>query len=202
MLRNLLRTPPKWAWSGSGPKTLEQYRAAYKPTPRFLQAVERVLGHEGGYVFNPNDRGGETKWGISKRSYPQLHIPSLTREDAQAIYFWDFWRAVAGDAIACAGIAGRLFDLAVNSGPKTAAKLTQQALRYLGHPTKVDGIIGVNTLRDINVECRRRDHERDLAVAILMVRGRLFVNLTEKDPRQRTFSRGWARRLWTEMCVS
>jgi len=37
---------------------------------RFLKAVEMVLAHEGGYVNDPNDPGGETKYGISKRSYP------------------------------------------------------------------------------------------------------------------------------------
>lgn len=28
----------------------------------FLDLVDRVLSHEGGYVNDPNDPGGETKW--------------------------------------------------------------------------------------------------------------------------------------------
>ena len=46
----------------------------------FEAAVDRVLGHEGGYVNHPNDPGGETNWGISKRSYPNVDIKALTRE--------------------------------------------------------------------------------------------------------------------------
>jgi len=37
---------------------------------RFLRAVAVVLDHEGGYINDLRDPGGETKWGISKRSYP------------------------------------------------------------------------------------------------------------------------------------
>lgn len=45
------------------------------PMPDFFSiAIDRVLGLEDGYVNNPADPGGETKWGISKRSYPQLDI--------------------------------------------------------------------------------------------------------------------------------
>src|SRR5690606_28008981 len=54
---------------------------------RFRRAVEVVLKHEGGYVNNPSDPGGETKYGISKRSYPELDIANLTQEDAIAIYY-------------------------------------------------------------------------------------------------------------------
>ena len=58
---------------------------------RFLVAVEVVLTHEGGYTNNPADPGGETNYGISKRSYPQLDIKALTREQAVEIYRQDWW---------------------------------------------------------------------------------------------------------------
>lgn len=57
----------------------------------FLTAVAVVLEHEGGYVFDVHDPGGETNFGISKRSYPELDIKRLTRDDAIAIYHRDFW---------------------------------------------------------------------------------------------------------------
>ena len=41
------------------------------------QCFDRLIGAEGGYVNDPNDAGGETKWGISKRSYPYLDIANL-----------------------------------------------------------------------------------------------------------------------------
>ena len=58
----------------------------------FDQAIEVILKHEGGYANNPNDSGGETKYGISKRSYPELNIRGLTRDYAKKIYEQDFWK--------------------------------------------------------------------------------------------------------------
>ena len=52
----------------------------------FDHCIELVLGHEGGYVDDPNDAGGETNWGISKRAYKDVDIKNLTKEEAKAIY--------------------------------------------------------------------------------------------------------------------
>lgn len=57
------------------------------------KALKFTLKWEGGYVNHPNDPGGETKFGISKRQYPHLDIGSLTLEDAIAIYRKDYWDA-------------------------------------------------------------------------------------------------------------
>jgi lysozyme family protein len=93
----------------------------------FDLAVDRVLDHEGGYVNSPNDPGGETKWGISKRSYPWLPIADLTRDDARRIYHDEFWRAV-GAQDRHPAVAFQLFDFAVNSGIQTAVRAYQRAL--------------------------------------------------------------------------
>jgi lysozyme family protein len=68
----------------------------------FLTAVERVLADEGGYVCNPSDPGGETNFGITKRSYPDLDIKGLTREDAIAIYWRDWWTKYGFDRLSLA----------------------------------------------------------------------------------------------------
>jgi lysozyme family protein len=52
----------------------------------FDKAFDRLMGHEGGYTDNPKDPGGETNWGISKRSYPSVDIKNLTREQAGVLY--------------------------------------------------------------------------------------------------------------------
>ena len=44
----------------------------------FPESIERILSHEGGYVHDARDPGGETQWGISKRSYPGVDIKALT----------------------------------------------------------------------------------------------------------------------------
>lgn len=60
----------------------------------FDRCFELVIGSEGGYVNNPKDPGGETKYGISKRAYPELEIGTLTLEEAKQIYFKDYYTKV------------------------------------------------------------------------------------------------------------
>jgi lysozyme family protein len=90
------------------------------------EAFDRLIGHEGGYVNDPKDPGGETNWGISKRAYPQLDIRALTRDDARRIYRADFWDRVHGDEM-YDGVAFQTFDFAVNSGIETAVRYLQRA---------------------------------------------------------------------------
>lgn len=94
----------------------------------FDDAVNLVLQHEGGYVNDPQDPGGETNFGISKRSYPALDIKNLTRTDAIEIYRRDWWERYGMDRVP-AFIASKLFDAMVNMGPSTAMKCLQRAFR-------------------------------------------------------------------------
>lgn len=94
---------------------------------QFLKVINRVLGHEGGYVDDPTDPGGETQWGISKRSYPKVDIKALTRNQAIAIYHRDFWVPIKGDSMSD-GAAFQLMDGAVNSGPREAIRFLQRAV--------------------------------------------------------------------------
>lgn len=93
----------------------------------FDTAFDRLIGNEGGYVNNPNDPGGETNWGISKRSYPDVDIKSLTREEAKAIYRRDFWNRIHADDL-YDGVAFQTFDFAVNSSIETAVRYLQRAV--------------------------------------------------------------------------
>ena len=91
----------------------------------FDQAFDRLMAHEGGYTNNPADPGGETNWGISKRSYPNVDIKNLTRDQAAAIYLRDFWQPL-GDAPPA--VKFQAFDFAVNSGIQTAVRKLQAAI--------------------------------------------------------------------------
>lgn len=88
-------------------------------------AFDRLLGHEGGYVNDPQDPGGETNWGISKRSYPQLDIRTLSRDAAKAIYLLDFWQPLGQADVA---IKFQVFDFAVNGGLSVAVRKLQAAV--------------------------------------------------------------------------
>ena len=97
----------------------------------FDTAFDRLMGNEGGYTDGKGDPGGETNWGISKRSYPNIDIKGLTRDGAKGIYLKDFWLRINADrlcATARGGVAFQIFDFAVNSGIETAVRYLQRAL--------------------------------------------------------------------------
>lgn len=92
----------------------------------FPVAIERVLSHEGGYVNHPRDPGRETKFGISKRSYPNVDIANLTRDGAKAIYKRDFWDECGSNLDD--GVMFQVFDAAVNHGIGNAIRMLQRAV--------------------------------------------------------------------------
>ncbi|MCH9838000.1 hypothetical protein K0U83_20225, partial [bacterium] len=95
-----------------------QVPAATEAAPRAVDAqsaIGRVLGREGGFVDDPVDRGGKTKFGISQRAYPKLDIANLTEQQAAAIYKRDYWDAINADSLP-EGIRELAFDAAVNQG--------------------------------------------------------------------------------------
>ena len=159
---------------------------------RFLRAVEVVLDHEGGYVNDPRDPGGETKYGITKRSYPELTIAALTREDAIAIYYRDFYSKYGYGRLNDEAVATKVFDMAVNMGPETAHRLLQEALVFLGYDIAVDGIIGPQTIGAAN----RADPGRLLRVLRWKAAERYF-RLVEQRPQSRAFLLGWLRRAYS-----
>lgn len=103
---------------------------------RYLEIFTRIIGTEGGYSNRANDPGGETKFGISKRSYPNLDIANLTVDDVQQIYYNDFYMKLRLDLLPV-GLDEFVFDFAVNSGVPTVARILQRAVGVLP-----DGVIG------------------------------------------------------------
>ena len=111
----------------------------------FVRAVGRLLDNEGGYSDDTRDRGEETKYGISKREYPELDIKSLTREQAVGIYYRDWWTRYGYSKLPGA-VGAKLFDLAVNIGPGHATRCLQRALRACGRKIGEDGVLGEQTV--------------------------------------------------------
>lgn len=122
-----------------------------QPDKVFETAVEKTLKWEGGYVNDPDDRGGETKYGISKRAYPEHDIESLLVDDAKRIFRRDYWVRCRINEIKDAVVAAKVFDLAVNCGPRRAVMMLQEASRRAnGHYLEVDGALGERTLNEVN----------------------------------------------------
>lgn len=90
---------------------------------------------------DPNDPGGETKYGVSKRQYPLLDIKNLTLDHAKMIYKADYWNLIDGDELPWP-LCVYVLDAAVNQGVGAAVRMLQHAL-----DTVQDGILGRNTLR-------------------------------------------------------
>ena len=111
---------------------------------RFNKLIEEVLRHEGGYVFDSADPGGETNFGISQRAHPDVDIANMTEDQAMEIYQKDYWRAwmdKINDPVLCL----QVFDFGVNAGLPRAANMLQKAVGVAQ-----DGIIGPITLKAVN----------------------------------------------------
>ncbi len=148
----------------------------------FANAVEIILRHEGGDSDHPADPGGFTKFGISKRAYPQIDIPHLTIEEAKAIYRRDYWDRCRCDELPYA-LSLPLFDAAVNCGPFKAIVFLQAALGVAA-----DGAIGAKTIE----AARALDADGCERVLVDMMTRRLkhYAALPMFD----VFGRGWFRR--------
>lgn len=148
----------------------------------FDTAFDRLIGNEGGYVNLVSDPGGETKWGISKRSYPDVDIKSLTMDDAKRIYRRDFWD-VLGDAHPA--IKFQVFDFAVNAGVATAVRKLQKAIGVAD-----DGHWGPLSRWKLS-----RMDTNDVLMLFAAERLEFYASLS----RWADFGRGWARRIAADL---
>ncbi len=148
----------------------------------FDQAVAFVLREriEGGYVNDARDPGGETNFGISKRSYPRENIKGLTRARAVEIYKRDYWDNPGCDKLP-PKLAVALFDCAVNQGAGIAPQLLQRALGV-----SADGIIG-----PVTIKAAIKADQDDAVAEFLGWRLRRYAFTANAS----TYMRGWSNRV-------
>ena len=164
----------------------------YHQDDLFLEAVEEVLRREGGYVDDSLDKGGETKYGISKRSYPRLDIKNLTLEEAKKIYYRDYWVKNKCNVIFNYWLSSKLFDMSVNMGCKQAGIILQRSLRsVLGIKLSEDGIIGPQTLDAV-----RRGLPEQVLVALRSEAAGYYRSIVASDKSQQRFLTGWLNRAY------
>jgi lysozyme family protein len=158
----------------------------------FDDAFTRLVDpqHEGGYVNDPADPGGETKYGISKRAYPGEDIAGLTLDRAKQLYARDYWGPAGCDGLPDL-VKYEMFDLAVNTSapgkPATAIKLLQRAVG-----ADEDGVMGPHTLMAAQTADPTRTLRRLEAARILYYAG-LRPDLWAR------FGKGWAVRVANNM---
>lgn len=169
------------------------------------QALEFVLQWEGGFVNDPKDPGGATKYGISfrflKKQVPELadidrdgdvdrdDIFSLSEEDARRIYRIHFWEALQLHCLP-APMAIAMMDTAVNMGKSRAVRILQEALVRFGFNLAVDGILG-----PVTRETAFRVSESLLLREFFLERIWQYLNICNRNKDLRKFLPGWLNRV-------
>jgi len=150
----------------------------------FKEIVDNVIEREGGYVDHPKDPGGETNFGIAKRSHPKEDIKNLKKERAEEIYYEDYWVPSKAPFLPH-NIQETFFDMVVNMGQRRAVKILQKACNSKKCNLKVDGLIGKNTIR----AAKKIDASRLKVYRILF-----YTDLIRRKPDLKAFIVGWIRR--------
>lgn len=150
----------------------------------FEQAIQYVLENEGEFVSDPTDPGGATNFGISQRSYPDLNIKTLTRDQALVIYKRDFWDAMNLDEVPIA-FATAILDMAVNMGEGHAVMCVQMALGQ----KSPDGVLGALTREQLQYW-----DNFEFLYAFIGETQDYYCNIVTKTPKELVFLKGWIRR--------
>ncbi len=186
----------------------------------YFEAYKKTMRHEGGYSNDPEDAGGETFRGISRRFNPtwrgwmvidrmkadkQQHFPSgllQSRElsnSVQLFYKGKYWDVFAGDEIEDQGLAEEMFDTGINMGTHRAIKFLQQGLSFLNRDQGLfldlveDGVFGKKTLSAIEI---LPINDMEVLLKILNVlQGMHYLNYMKKSPVQEKYCRGWFKRV-------
>ena len=117
---------------------MANFEIAYKRTSKF----------EGGYVYDPDDNGGETYAGISRKANPQwlgwktidaakikadfpknLDNNAVLRQQVKTLYLKNYWNPIWGDKIIKQEVANEIYDFGVNAGVATSIKLQQRQFK-------------------------------------------------------------------------
>ena len=151
----------------------------HKMLKTFDEIIEITLEHEGGYVHDPKDLGGETNFGIAGRFYPDVDIKNLTKDDAKEIY--NKVNEVPDD------LKHIYFDMCVNQGRGTAVKILQRAINAKGGDLDVDGGFGPGTRAALAKHTPELDRVR-------CYRLKHYYDLVNKKPEQERFIFGWYKR--------
>lgn len=171
------------------------YKEEYgRKCPDFNAIVEYTLKKEGGYVDDNVDKGGETNFGISKASHPNVNVKNLTKEEAIEIYRKKYWDSTNIDKIHDQRIAQKLFDMSVLMGQKQAVILLQRALLASGRDVLIDGDLGRITVRKTN-ECKNRE---GLLWCFIGEIANYFRDVVQYDPSQKRFLDGWNNRAYDD----
>lgn len=191
----------------------------------FAIAYDETMLHEGGYVNDPDDPGGETYRGVSRAIHPdwpgwrtiddlkkdqpspiELGRRLDDRDELQqllaAFYRERFWMPIRGEELSDQALANELFDTSVNQGSGTAIRFWQEALNLLNRngrdypEIEVDGVAGQLTMATTNRFLERNRGQADNLLKVLnLLQGGRYLDLARRNPQLRKFLHGWLNRV-------
>lgn len=169
---------------------VETMKALDTSREKFLTALRRVLGEEGGYSNHKHDRGGVTFKGVTQGTYDEWRdkhrlaarpVTEMDPLEARVLYRELFWQRAYCDRYS-EKIATVVFDTAVNCGPGTAR-------------THVKQTVGDLEITESDLKEPERSLERSAGNKLVDLRNAHHQNLMDADPSQESFRRGWERRI-------
>ncbi len=167
----------------------------------FELSIPTILRHEGGLVNNPNDPGGITNHGVSLRwlkskglagdidhdgDVDAADIKLMTVDQASEFYRTFWWNAYSYGTINAQLVATKVFDTAVNMGPKRAHIFAQS---IVGVPR--DGVLGPKSFAEINA-CP----SLKFLTAFQNLQAQFYRTLVATNPARQEFLKGWLNRAY------
>lgn len=166
----------------------------------FNISFQKTLAHEGGYANDPDDLGKETYKGISRANHNywsgwaiidkyknksgfavMLDKDVELQKQVELFYLYEFWLRLKADQIQNQTTADSIFDFAVNAGIKTSILLAQSIIG-----TKVDGLVGEQTLKKLN--------SLDFGYfqpAFTVAKITHYISIVKKRPANKKYLYGW-----------
>lgn len=169
------------------------------------QYIDEIIKREGGYVNDPSDRGGETKFGITvttaRSNGYKGAMKDLPIETARSIYLQEYWVKPRFNSINAIlpSVAQELLDTGVNCGVGFAKPLLQKALNLLNQNGQYfpnldpDGVYGEKTLTALKIYISKRGKDGEIVLLRILntYQGNRYITLAEKNPSQKKFIYGW-----------
>lgn len=174
------------------------------------EIADEIIVREGGYVNDPDDPGGATKYGVTIKTMRGLGIDltgdgkvtpqdvkALTRDQAREIFVRHYFQRPRIAELPLP-LQASVFDMYVNSG-RNAVRILQRLLCKMGHRVAVDGVLGTQSLRAARLAMAAApDH---LADAYGIERRSYYYRLADQRPKSRKYAcrkdggkGGWIRR--------
>ena len=157
-------------------------------TGNFKECLDLVLKSEGGFVNHPQDPGGMTNLGVTKRVWEEYTgheadektMRGLTPEKVAPLYEQRYWRPTYCEVLP-RGLDLLVFSMGINAGTGRSVKLLQQSIGC-----SPDGIIGPRTM-----ELIKQSNTANLIGNFSEARRNYYKSLATFP----TFGKGWLARV-------